>query len=323
MPVATKRAENLFHRGRSRVAVAQRWAERTIFWRVWDRLLENEFIDRSVALGAKAFISFFPTIIVVAAFAPPSIRNSILSTIAHRAGLSGAGLETVKGAFATASDTRKATGILGLVFTIFYINSFTTALSRVYTRAWRRPPLGAVAKYTFGIQWLLGVLAYFAIIGALRAALSGPATVLFAVVAVAAAIALWWVTPWIMLQRQVRFRVLGPTGILTGVAFIVYGATASLWMPTTVSNNQHQFGFFGVALSLTTWLSGAATIIVVGACVGPVAADDAGIVGRLTRGVGRTDTLVPGAAPSFEAPSRDMRFADALGLRERDDEDSD
>lgn len=316
MPAATRRAEHLIQRGRARVAELQRWAERTIFWRVWERLLENEFIDRAVALGAKAFVSFFPTIIVVAAFAPPSIRNSILSTITHRAGLSGPGLQTVKGALATSDQVRKATGILGLVFTIFYINSFTTALSRVYTRAWRRPPLTAVAKYTFGVEWLVGVLAYFAIIGALRALLHGPATIVFALVALAAAIALWWITAWLMLQRQVRFRVLGPTGILTGAAFVVYGATASLWMPTTVSKNQNQFGFFGVALALTTWLSGAATIIVIGACVAPVAAEDTGILGRITRGAGRTDTLMPGAPPSFAAPNRDVRFADALGLHD-------
>src|SRR5256885_2638985 len=49
------------------VAQVRAWAERTIFWRVWERMLENEFIDRGIALAAKAFVSFFPAIIVVAA----------------------------------------------------------------------------------------------------------------------------------------------------------------------------------------------------------------------------------------------------------------
>src|SRR5215471_13963893 len=94
-------------------------AERTIFWRVWERMLENEFIDRSIALAGKAFVSFFPAIIVVAAFAPASVRASMLTTITRRLGLSGPGLATVRSAFATASDTRKATGVVGLVFTFF------------------------------------------------------------------------------------------------------------------------------------------------------------------------------------------------------------
>ncbi len=33
------------------VAKARSWAESTIFWRVWERMLENEFIDRGVALA--------------------------------------------------------------------------------------------------------------------------------------------------------------------------------------------------------------------------------------------------------------------------------
>src|SRR5262244_2329719 len=74
-------------------------AERTIFWRVWERMLENEFIDRGIALAAKAFVSFFPAVIVVAAFAPPAVRASIAGTLAHRSGLSGTGLETFRAAF--------------------------------------------------------------------------------------------------------------------------------------------------------------------------------------------------------------------------------
>ena len=40
---------------------------------------EQEFIDRSIALAGKAFISFFPLIIVVATLIPPHLRTSILA----------------------------------------------------------------------------------------------------------------------------------------------------------------------------------------------------------------------------------------------------
>ena len=43
-------------------------------------MLEIEFVDRSVALAGKAFVSFFPLVIVVAAFVPQSIRSSIFTT---------------------------------------------------------------------------------------------------------------------------------------------------------------------------------------------------------------------------------------------------
>src|SRR4051812_15517493 len=126
----------LVEQARERTEAMQSWAERTIFWRVWERLLENEFLDRSVALAAKAFVSLFPSIIVVAAFLPDSLRESTLRTITRRAGLSGEGLRTVQSAFASSGDVRRATGVLGLLLTFFYINSFVGALQRVYTRAW-------------------------------------------------------------------------------------------------------------------------------------------------------------------------------------------
>jgi membrane protein len=318
-----ERAGNLVARGRDVTERAQGWAERTLFWKVWERLLENEFVDRSVALASKAFVCLFPTIIVVASFAPHSVRASIFDAITHRTGVEGAGLTTFKGAFKSSDDVRRATGILGLIFTFFYINTFTTALSRVYVKAWRRPKVGRVSGYVVGATWLVGIVVYFTLIGALRAILfGGPKTAAFAVFALAGAIGMWWLTPWLMLQRQVRLRALASTAIVTGVAITFYGASASLWMPRTLAKNQHQFGFFGIALSLVTWLSGAAIIIVVGACAGPVVAEDDGVLGRLIRGPGRSDVLSPGAAPSLPPPIRSAGLADAIGLgaAARDDE---
>ena len=303
---------------------ARAWVERTIFWQVWERLLENEFIDRSVALAAKAFVSFFPTIIIIAAFAPSSIRDSMLQTVTRRMGITGSGLATVRGAFASSKDVRKATGILGLLFTFFYINSFITALQRVYVRAWRRPPGGRVSAYALGAAWLIALLAYAAVLGAARAALGDHVPVAtFAPVALAGTIALWTITPWVMLQRQVRLRALLPTGVITGTAMAVYTATAFLWMPNTVNKNQHQFGFFGVALSLVTWLSGIGTIILIGACTGPVLADDGGWIGRWARGSESHDVLVEGAVPSLPPPATAPRIGQAIGIHREDDDDED
>jgi membrane protein len=310
-----ERVKDLMTRGRETSEVARSWAERTIFWQVWERMLENEFIDRSVALASKAFVSLFPTIIVIAAFSPASVRQSIYDTITRRAGLEGGGLDTIRTAIRSSDDIRRATGVFGLLFTFFYVNSFTTALSRVYMKAWRRPKPRRVTAYAIGVTWLVGIIVYFALIGAIRSILGhGPETAAFAVVALFGAIGLWWLTPWLMLQRQVRLRVLATTAIITGVAQVFYGVSASIWMPRTLANNQRQFGFFGVALSLVTWLSGAAIIIVIGACAGPVVAEDRGLLGRLVRGAGRDDVLVSGAMPSLPAPVRPAGLADAIGL---------
>ena len=67
-----------------------------------------------------------------------------------------------------------------------------------------------------------------------------------------------------------------PTGLVTGVALGGYALSAQVWMPTVVTSNEAQFGVFGIALALVTWFSGATICVLIGACVGPVFAEDRG-----------------------------------------------
>jgi hypothetical protein len=130
-------------------------------------------------------------------------------------------------------------------------------------------------------------------------------------VALAVYVGLWWFTAWWLLLGDVRIRVLAPTGVITGIAMAGYGLSASVWMPELVTSNQAQFGFFGVALALVTWFSGAAICILVGACAGPVLAEDTGRLGRFIRG-GEPATLNAGAPLELPAPTRGLSFRDAF-----------
>ena len=298
--------------GRERIARLRTWLERLLIWRVWERMLEIEFVDRSVALAAKAFVSFFPLVIVVAAFVPARIRMSIISALAARLGLRGDAFSLVRSSFASSDDIRRATGLLGLVLTIFFATSFTTALRRVYMRAWRRPPHSGVDNYWRGVTWLVAILLSLAVLGGLRgAAGDGAGVVAWAVVALAVYVGLWWFTAWWLLLGDVRMRVLAPTGVITGIAMAGYGLSASIWMPEVVASNQEQFGFFGIALALVTWFSGAAICILAGACAGPVFAEDTGRLGRFIRG-GEPGTLNAGAQPELPPPTRDLSLRDAF-----------
>jgi membrane protein len=227
----------------------------------------------------------------------------------------------VRDAFASSDDVRRATGILGLVLTFFFASSFTTALQRVYLRAWRRPRGGKVGSYTRALVWLPVVLVYMAFLGGVRGLSGdGAGAGLFVLVALMATSAMWWFTAWFMLQGEVRWRVLIPTGLITGFAMFGYSISATIWMPEVVTRNDAQFGFFGVALALVTWLSGAAICILVGACAGPVLAEDGGPVGAFVRG--RTSELqVEGARPPLPAPASAPRLRDAFRPT-REDEDS-
>ena len=296
---------------RRRVAVLRARLERLLLWRVWERMLEIEFVDRSVALAGKAFVSFFPLVIVVAAFVPQRIRSAILTTITARLGIRGDALTIAMDAFASSEEIRQATGVLGLVFTIFFATSFTTALQRMYLRAWRRPPHTGAGAYWRGATWLLVALVSMALLGGLRGALGGGLGFgLFAIVSLAVTSGQWWFTAWLLLG-EVRPRVLLTTGVITSIATAAYAVSATVWMPGVVTSNEAQFGFFGVALSLVTWFSGVSICILIGACAGPVLAEDPGWVGKLVRG-GGSQTLTAGARPSLPPPDRELGLRDAF-----------
>jgi hypothetical protein len=99
--------------------------------------------------------------------------------------------------------------------------------------------------------------------------------------------------------------------VITGIAMAGYGLAASVWMPEVVASNQEQFGFFGVALALVTWFSGAAICVLVGACAGPVFAEDTGRLGQFIRG-GDLRTLNAGAPPELPPPTRELSLRDAF-----------
>ena len=149
-PGTGRTSRHAFEKVRGRVQVIRGWAEQTLLWKIWDRMLETEFVDRSIALAGKAFVSFFPLLIVIAAFVPARLRMSIFTTVTNRLGITGASLATVRQAFASAEDIRRATGLLGLVLAVFFASSFTTALRRAYLRAWCRPPGGRRPATTSG-----------------------------------------------------------------------------------------------------------------------------------------------------------------------------
>jgi hypothetical protein len=151
-----------------------------------------------------------------------------------------------------------------------------------------------------------------AALGAVRGLVGdGIGLAVFAVFALLLSTGLWWFSAWFLLLGEVRWRVLLPSGLVTGLALSAYGLSASIWMPSVVTDNEAQFGFFGVAPALVTWFSGAATCILVGTCTGPVFAEDTGPVGTLVRG-GKDSILTPNAAPSLPPPTRELTLRDAF-----------
>ena len=305
-------------RGRAARArrIAARTAERletTVIGRWWSRLLEVEFVDRSVALAAKAFVSLFPLLIVISALTPDRVRQEILQTLADRLGVDGQSRQAVREAFASPDAIKAATGLIGVLLTVAFAVSFTTALQRLYLRAWRRPPGGGLRNKGRGAIWVAGGSVLLVIVSAAHAVLPGPTgPVLTWTLGVIGTSALWWWTAHLMLRGEVRCRALLPTAIVTGVGSSLYTMASSVWMPARVSNDFAQFGTFGIALSFVTWLTGLCFLLVGAAVLGPALTDGADVVGRWLRS-GQATALQPWADPALPGPVRPVRLSDAFG----------
>lgn len=310
--------------GPTRVArmrdVAGRVAERleaTTVGRMWYRLLEVEFIDRAIALAAKAFVSFLPLLVVISALSPDSVRTNILGILSERFGVSGGAFDTVSKAFATPEQTKTAAGLVGVLITLAFAVSFTTALQRVFLRAWRRPPGGGIRNQARGAVWLAAFVVMLMMVVGVAAVLNGPAaSAVQWALGLLLAILMWWWTARIMVRGEIRWRALFPTAVAVGVGSWLYTLSASLWMPADVTSQYAQFGAFGITQSFVTWFTGMAILLLVAAVLGPALADGDSILARWMRG-GNPSAVEADAPPALPGPPRPVRLSDAFGRGNR------
>jgi membrane protein len=316
-PAAGAATPGRIERARSLLARSAEYADRYWPGRLWSRLLEVEFVDRSIALAAKAFVSLFPFIIVVAAIVPDRVRAEIMQSLAVRFGLAGSVSDAIKAAFASPAQTRSAAGIFGVVLTLAFAVSFTTALQRVFLRAWRRPPGGGLKNKGRGAMWVAGIGVLMVLLALVRRVLTGwSGDGLTWLVGLLGAIALWWWTARLMTRSEIRWRPLLPTAVVCGVGSWLYTLVAAIWMPRNLASHFAQFGAFGISLAFVTWFTGLAFLLVGAAVLGPVLSESESRLARWLRGAGNT-VVADGAPAPLPGPVRPLRISDAFA-RNRD-----
>ncbi|MGD9954551.1 MAG: hypothetical protein AB7O74_15600 [Candidatus Nanopelagicales bacterium] len=227
----------------------------------------------------------------------------------------------MQGAFATPEAIRASTSILGLLLTLLFAVSFTTATQRVFLRAWRRPAQGALRDKSRGTVWLAGSVAFLTTVGSVAKLISGlPGTVATVLLGVVGSTLLWWWTARTFLRGDVRWRPLLPTALLLGVGASAYAGAAAIWMPRVLEGNVEQFGFVGVGMSFVTWFVGFGFLLVAAAALGPCLAEGVDPVARWLRGPD-DDVLEPGAPPALPGPAVAPSLLDFLHRSERDGAD--
>jgi membrane protein len=248
------------------------------------RLVEVNFLDRTVILAGQAFSAILPLIMVVNTVSPHPGGDSPAAALARRLGLGPRDVSSLQSAIAPPPSARASIGILGVILALLTATSFARALQRSYELAWRLPPAGLRAAWR-PLALVIGLALYVELLFLFSRLVRGvPAsTLLEDLVTFVGAWAVWTGAGWILLAGRVRLRLVAAGGLLTAVGFAILRRLAAVYLPGLVASNQQQFGLLGVAFTLFSWLSACALVIVVATVIGAVLAEDRGRLGRFIR----------------------------------------
>src|SRR4051812_14923474 len=148
---------------RQRRAQRERVARTLTFWlrpefvlRVVNRFQKMAGFDRAIALASGALTATIPLAIMASTLASELGGKGTAERIIDRYELTGGGAEAVRDVFAPPTGTSTSIGILGFLFLMVAVLSFSRAGQRLFEQAWELEALSV--RNTFnGLLWIGGV----------------------------------------------------------------------------------------------------------------------------------------------------------------------
>ncbi len=135
------------------------WLRPEFVLRVVNRFQKVAGFDRSIALASGALTATIPLAIVTSAVVSTKLGGKgTADRIIDRYELTGGGAEAVKDIFSPPSGTSTSLGIVGFLFLLVAVLSFTRAVQRLVEQTWELDPLSV--RNTFnGLLWIGGLAA--------------------------------------------------------------------------------------------------------------------------------------------------------------------
>ena len=158
------------------------------------RLTDIGGVQRATILGAQAFTSLIPYLVIASALVPTARNESFADTLVDNFDLEGRAAEGIHDLFASAGEVESAITVIGLVILLLSVTSFARTLQSTYERAYRLEPSG-LAGLPRSLLWL-GVLAIWLGLSSIRSEMQdwgGP--VFSATVALGFSFGLWLCVP--------------------------------------------------------------------------------------------------------------------------------
>jgi uncharacterized BrkB/YihY/UPF0761 family membrane protein len=230
------------------------WLRPEFVLRVVNRFQKVAGFDRSIALASSALTATIPLAIITSAVASQLGGKSTADRIIQRYDLSGGGAEAVKDIFSPASGTSTSVGIVGFLFLVVALLSFTRAVQRLFEQTWELTPLSV--RNTFnGLLWVAGLAAYLGLSGLLHAALGHSRLELTATLldVPVAALFLGW-SGWVLSAKRIARDALIPFAVVGSVVLAVYSVGAVVYVPHLFSTYSTRYGVIGAVFAMISAL---------------------------------------------------------------------
>jgi uncharacterized BrkB/YihY/UPF0761 family membrane protein len=257
------------------------WLRPEFVLRVVNRFQKVAGFDRSIALASSALTATIPLTIIASAAASQLGGKDTAERIIERYELSGGGAEAVKDVFSPASGTSTSLGLVGFLFLLIAVLSFTRAVQRLFEQTWELTPLSV--RNTFnGILWIAGLAVYLGLSGFLHAVLGRSRLELTATLldVPLSAIFLGW-SGWVLSAKRIAPRALIPFGLIGAAFLALYSVGATVYVPHLFSTYATRYGVIGAVFAMISALFVVMVITVGSAAAGREVHDE---LDRIRRG---------------------------------------
>jgi membrane protein len=257
------------------------WLRPEFVLRVVNRFQKLAGFDRSIALASGALTALIPLAIVASAFSSELGGKGTAERIIDRYDLTGGGAEAVSDVFSPASGTSTSLGIIGFLFLMVTVLSFSRAVQRLVEQTWELDPLSV--RNTFnGVLWIGGLGLYAALSGLLQVAL-GRSNVDLAAALLAlplSAVFLIW-SGWMLSAKRIGRQDLLPFGIVGSVLLALYSVGAAVYVPHLFSTYATRYGVIGAVFAMISALFCVMVVVVASVAAGREVRDE---LDRIQRG---------------------------------------
>ncbi len=257
------------------------WLRPEFVLRVVNRFQKVAGFDRSIALASAALTATISLMIVTSAVASQLGGKGTAERIIDRYELTGGGAAAVTDVFAPPSGTSTTIGVVGVLFLIVAVLSFTRAVQRLFEQTWELSPL-SVRNTVNGLLWIGGLSAYLVLSGLIHAEFGSGRLELTAALLAAplSAVFLVW-SGRVLSAKRIARNDLIPFGILGSALLAAYSVGATLYLPQLFSTYATRYGVIGAVFAMISALFCVMLVLVGSAAAGREVDDE---LGRIRRG---------------------------------------